>query len=413
MERAARRGGAARYCGAGRGEGARGRRGSHHKLGGKRSVFSQPWRSADLAQCAPHIMTELCSSRSLYNRSPSVDSTCSTTLSMADRLETMYNSSSPPLSDSCPPPKKRKVNFSLTLDIKQESSDDACVPQLPHSNTEPGSDVESYYSDLPVLPTTPHGGPQVPPLTPGTNLKVGEALRATYSSWNDKTRQLGIPRDPRIWENIEVIAWLDWAANEFQLYSDTVTSFIRTFQLSGRAMCELSKEEFCSRAPVFVGDILWEHLVLLQADCDREKAALKNAPQKLSEASTELPVSVSPPRQYRAPTPPTYTTLEAGQFPAQHPALPSHPVTVKSEYPGTVYSSGYGSYPGDPAHYPGLAGYHHPGYPEYQAGYPGVEAAPAGQVSGRWPPPPPQQQRAAAHQFQVRNRIISHYQPRR
>ena len=127
-----------------------------------------------------------------------------------------------------PPPKKRKVNFSLTLDIKQETvSDDACVPQGHEV-----SDVESYYSDLPILPTTPHGGPQVPPLTPGTNLKVGEALRATYSSWNDKTRQLGIPRDPRLWENIEVIAWLDWAANEFQLYSESVTNFIRSFQVN-------------------------------------------------------------------------------------------------------------------------------------------------------------------------------------
>ena len=104
--------------------------------------------------------------RSLYNTSPGSDS-CSTTLSMADRLETMYNTNSPPL--DCPPPKKRKVNFSLTLDIKQETvSDDACVPQGHEV-----SDVESYYSDLPILPTTPHGGPQVPPLTPGTNLKVG------------------------------------------------------------------------------------------------------------------------------------------------------------------------------------------------------------------------------------------------
>ena len=167
--------------------------------------------------------------RSLYNTSPGSSSDCSTTLSMADRLETMYNTHSPPL--DCPPPKKRKVNFSLTLDIKQETSDDACVPQGHEV-----SDVESYYSDLPILPTTPHGGPQVPPLTPGTNLKVGEALKATYSSWNDKTRQLGIPRDPRLWENIEVIAWLDWAANEFQLFSENVSSFIRSFQVRIRLL---------------------------------------------------------------------------------------------------------------------------------------------------------------------------------
>ena len=69
-------------------------------------------------------MTDLVSAdpRSLYNTSPSSDTSCSTTLSMADRLETMYTvSASPPLDSAVPPPKKRKVNFSLTLDIKQET----------------------------------------------------------------------------------------------------------------------------------------------------------------------------------------------------------------------------------------------------------------------------------------------------
>lgn len=193
--------------------------------------------------------------RSLYNLSPDgYECGGATALSMADRLETMYAGGGgvvgmppailPPSHKlDCPPPKKRKVNFSLTLDIKQEeqqqqqAADDACVPVAAAANAagsgggDNHSDVESYYSDLPAFPTTPHGGPQVPPLTPGTNLKVGEALKATYASWNDKTRHLGIPRDPRAWENIEVIAWLDWAANEFQLYSDTVTNFIRNFKV--------------------------------------------------------------------------------------------------------------------------------------------------------------------------------------
>ena len=90
--------------------------------------------------------------RSLYSASPS--STCSTSLSMADRLETMYSAPAPSPPLDCPPPKKRRVNFSLTLDIKQESSDDACVPQGGQDSV---SDGESYYSDLPAMPTTPHG----------------------------------------------------------------------------------------------------------------------------------------------------------------------------------------------------------------------------------------------------------------
>ena len=85
-------------------------------------------------------------------------------------------------------------------------------------------------------------------------------------------------------------------------------------------MCALSREEFCGRAPSFVGDILWEHLVLLQQDVDRDAAALKNAPSNLSETSTE-PVSMprlppSPPgaqqpqyhhRRLTSPSPPRDT----------------------------------------------------------------------------------------------------------
>lgn len=51
--------------------------------------------------------------------------------------------------------KKRRVNFNLTIDIKQE---DACVPQGPNSLSD-FSDGESL-SDQPI-PTTPGGKPQV------------------------------------------------------------------------------------------------------------------------------------------------------------------------------------------------------------------------------------------------------------
>ena len=287
-------------------------------------------------------MTEVDNSaRVLYSSSPSSSSSsCSTTLSMADRLETMYSAPAPSPPLDCPPPKKRRVNFSLTLDIKQESaSDDACVPQGHEV-----SDAESYYSDLPALPTTPHGGPQVPPLTPGTNLKVGEALRATYASWNDKTRQLGIPRDPRIWEVIEVVAWLDWAAQEFQLYSDTVTSFISSFKMRGKDMCELSKEEFCKKAPMFVGDILWEHLVLLQQDVDREKVALRNTPSKLSETCTDpsgiRPSSKSPPTERVSPYPASHSPYPTSHspYPSSHSPYPtSHSPYPPSQSPQKTY----------------------------------------------------------------------------
>ena len=40
---------------------------------------------------------------------------------------------------------------------------------------------------------------QVPPLTPFTTKQVGEALRATYSSWSAASASAGIPASPRRW----------------------------------------------------------------------------------------------------------------------------------------------------------------------------------------------------------------------
>ena len=168
--------------------------------------------------------------------------------------------------------------------------------------------------------------------------------------------------------------------------------------MSGKEMCGLSKEEFCSRAPVFVGDILWEHLVLLQQDVDREKAALKNAPSNLSETSTD-PVSLPPSPQmypvsqnhspqktyhtlsphrhtpYPAPSTATYTSLDSRQ--------PSPPLNIKTEYPPSVpvtshMTSSYSQYHGQYQSYP------RPVYPS-QYPYNVYEMQAAAAVSQQYP----------------------------
>ena len=64
----------------------------------------------------------------------------------------------PQLENQCVRKKKKlRVNFNLTIDIKQENSDDACVPQGPHSLSD-FSDAESLAEPI---PTTPGGKPQV------------------------------------------------------------------------------------------------------------------------------------------------------------------------------------------------------------------------------------------------------------
>ncbi|XP_076321307.1 protein C-ets-1-like isoform X5 [Tachypleus tridentatus] len=101
---------------------------------------------------------------------------------------------------------------------------------------------------------------QVPPLTPITNQKMTQALTESFSSWEREMHKLNIPKDPRLWSEMNVSQWLGWAIREFSLEGVNPSKF----QMNGRDMCALTKDSFLSQAPPFMGDILWEHLDMLQ-----------------------------------------------------------------------------------------------------------------------------------------------------
>ncbi|KAH6929839.1 hypothetical protein HPB50_005990 [Hyalomma asiaticum] len=177
---------------------------------------------------------------------------------------------------------------------------------------------------------------QVPPLTPGTNQKMTQALTASFSSWEKEREALNIlkalsrdpyistkvraisvadkdwsgrvgtgggcpsthcgvdarglagarpqgevrpllPRskpkqaccvgqdipcvtDPRQWTEMDVANWLSWAIREFSLEGVNMPNFA----MKGKDMCALGKDAFLTRFPPFMGDILWEHLDILQ-----------------------------------------------------------------------------------------------------------------------------------------------------
>lgn len=67
--------------------------------------------------------------------------------------------------------------------------------------------------------------------------------------------------DPRQWSEAAVAAWLRWAAREFSLEGVALQQFARA---QGKDICAMGREEFVARAPAFMGDILWEHLEILQ-----------------------------------------------------------------------------------------------------------------------------------------------------
>lgn len=66
--------------------------------------------------------------------------------------------------------------------------------------------------------------------------------------------------DPRQWTENHVAAWLTWTVNEFSLKNVDFDKFC----MNGATLCAMGKERFLDLAPDFVGDILWEHLEMLQ-----------------------------------------------------------------------------------------------------------------------------------------------------
>ncbi|XP_043499546.1 ETS-like protein pointed isoform X7 [Polistes fuscatus] len=102
---------------------------------------------------------------------------------------------------------------------------------------------------------------QVPPLTPGTNKKMTEALEASFASWEKERVRLNITKDPRQWSEAAVAHWLHWAIREFSFEGVAMQPWQH---MTGKQICAMGKESFLARAPAFMGDILWEHLEMLQ-----------------------------------------------------------------------------------------------------------------------------------------------------
>ncbi|XP_046803969.1 ETS-like protein pointed [Lucilia cuprina] len=153
--------------------------------------------------------------------------------------------------------KNRKVTFlsnlieTKNIFIKEEPVDGSKDLPPPICSI---SDISDHEASLDV-PT------QIPPLTPGTNRKVAEVLKASFASWEKEVQNCNITKDPRQWTEEHVIYWLNWAIKEFSLVSMNHEPFLK---MKGRDIIELGKDKFLAITPAFTGDILWEHLDILQ-----------------------------------------------------------------------------------------------------------------------------------------------------
>jgi len=66
--------------------------------------------------------------------------------------------------------------------------------------------------------------------------------------------------DPSQWSTTHVCQWLQWAVDNFNLEGIDAAQF----QCLGVDLLRQGRDRFLLRAPPYVGDILWEHLDILQ-----------------------------------------------------------------------------------------------------------------------------------------------------
>lgn len=66
--------------------------------------------------------------------------------------------------------------------------------------------------------------------------------------------------DPSHWSATHVRLWLQWAVDNFNLEGIDAAQF----QCIGVDLLHQGRDKFLLRAPPYVGDILWEHLDILQ-----------------------------------------------------------------------------------------------------------------------------------------------------
>lgn len=107
--------------------------------------------------------------------------------------------------------------------------------------------------------------------------------------------------NPSLWDKEDVTHWLHWAQKEYSLRRPEKGRF----EMNGRALCLLTKEDFRRRCPSS-GDVLYEILQCVKQQRRSVVCATPNMSPSLAPGIIQSPVSCQvPPQSVREPQPPT------------------------------------------------------------------------------------------------------------
>lgn len=166
--------------------------------------------------------------------------------------------------------------------------------------------------------------------------------------------------DPRIWSRDDVVTFLRWAEQEFDLQPFEID----VFQMNGKAMCLLTRSDLASRAPGS-GDVVFNILQILIRDSNTYARILPSSPVTPTSRHHPYPLSPHPHSHPSTPTwnlstPTSAQVAEAFQMPSvghhahQAAQLAAHLMAVQSQSvtlsPAPSVESGSGASNGSPQH---------------------------------------------------------------
>ncbi|XP_029012550.1 transcription factor ETV7 [Betta splendens] len=179
----------------------------------------------------------------------------------------------------------------------------------------PPSIMHGRQVNLPPIPPSVHHSPtqQLPFVSPPTQEDL----------WHLPGR---LRINPSLWDKEDVAHWLHWAQKEYSLRRPEKGRF----EMNGRALCLLTKEDFRRRCPSS-GDVLYEILQCVKQQrrsvvCEAPKASPSKAAQH-----THSPDDRSPSNGASEPQPPTATDTRASA--AATPTAGSQPEPVSPPGP--------------------------------------------------------------------------------
>ncbi|CAJ1085115.1 transcription factor ETV7 isoform X2 [Xyrichtys novacula] len=149
--------------------------------------------------------------------------------------------------------------------------------------------------------------------------------------------------NPSLWDKEDVSHWLHWAQKEYSLRRPEKGHF----EMNGRALCLLTKEDFRRRCPSS-GDVLYEILQCIKQQRKNVICGAPNVPPSLAAGHIQSPVSCQMAHQcVQEPQPPTandtpvslaFTTAESAAVVTAVTGLQEHMSPLRDR-PSVFYSS--------------------------------------------------------------------------